>query len=392
MRTEMLPRVLFSGMEWFPVCRDGGLNRYFYESIEALAEVGVKGAALVSYAEPSKVGEIAIRGMAAKGAPLWRRWWGGRTLALETFKHGVDVANAHFALYTLPWLRDLPTDVALVSHFHGPWSGEMRAEAVTVQDRIAARAAHWLERAGYLRSDRIVTLSAAFRDLLHGAYGVPLGKIRVVPGGVDLTRYLAAPEKAAARGKMGWPQDRRILLSIRRLVRRMGLDLLVDAVAEVRREYPDVLLLIGGKGAEEHRLKAQIDELGLAEHVRLLGFVPESDLPIAYAAADVSVVPTVALEGFGLITVESLAAGTPVLGTAVGGTSEILQPFRPELLFADATAGAMAEKLRAVLRGSVTLPDRAACRAHAQRYGWPAVVPQLMAVFQEAIGERRRRS
>ncbi len=386
----MLLRALFSGMEWFPDCRDGGLNRYFYESVAALARAGIEGTALVSSVVPTSLGGIDVRGMAGKGAPVWRRWLGARTLAREAFRGGVDVVDAHFSLYALPWLRDLPPSVPLVCHFHGPWAGEMRAQNCTVPGRIIARAAHWLERVGYLRADRVVTLSKAFRSLLHADYGVPLEKIRVVPGGVELSRYLSAPNRREAREKLGWPQERPILLSVRRLVRRMGLHLLIDAVAGLRQEFPGILLLIGGKGADHRRLQSQISELGLGEHVRLLGFVPESDLPAAYAAADLSVVPTAALEGFGLITVESLASGTPVLGTAIGGTAEILQPFRTELLFAEVTAAAMAERIRAVLRKEVTLPDRDACRAYAQKFGWREVTPRLLGVFEEAIEERKR--
>ncbi len=388
---KTMPRAFFSGMDWFPHCRDGGLDRYFFEMIRAFAEAGMDGTALVSSVAATALGGIAVRGMAASRASVWRRWAGGRTLARESFGRDVDVVNSHFALYAFPWLRELPSHVPLVVHFHGPWAGEMRAEARGVKRQIAALAARRIEQSVYRRADRCITLSKAFRDLLHEEYGVPSDRIQVIPGGVDLTSYLAAPGREAARKKLGWPQDRRIVLAVRRLARRMGLDLLVHAIAEVRREFPEVLLLIGGKGSERDRLQEQIVAMGLTEHVRLTGFIAEADLPHAYAAAEVSVVPTVALEGFGLVTVESLACGTPVLGTAVGGTAEILRPLNPDLLFAEATAGAMAERIRAALRGTIRLPDRETCRAYAQRYGWPAVLPRLLAVFREAVEERRRR-
>ena len=382
-------RGLFVGMDWFPDCRDGGLDRYFHGAIRAFADGGMEGMALVSAIAQGSPGRMDVRGMASSGASVWRRCIGARALAREAFGRDVDVVNSHFALYAFPWLRDLPSHVPLVVNFQGPWAGEMLAEARSLKRMGAAIAARWIERSVYRRADRCITLSTAFRDLLHEEYGVPLDRIRVIPGGVDLTSYLSAPGRVAAREKLGWPQDRRILLSVRRLARRMGLDLLIEAVAEVRKEFPDVLLLIGGKGAERDRLQAQIVAMGLTEHVRLLGFLTEADLPFAYAAADISVVPTVALEGFGLVTVESLACGTPVLGTAVGGTAEILRPLNSALLFAEATAGAMAERIRAVLRGLIVLPDREACRAYAQRYGWPTVTPQLLAVFEEAIEEKK---
>ena len=161
---------------------------------------------------------------------MWHRWVGARALAGEAFRDGVDFVNAHFALYAFPWLDKLPPTVPLIVNFQGPWAEEMRVEARTRRKRMMARMAFWIERRVYRRADRCVTLSAAFRDLLHERYGVPLERIRVVPGASDVAPYLQAPARNAARAQLGWPQDRRILLSVRRLARRMGLDQLIDAI------------------------------------------------------------------------------------------------------------------------------------------------------------------
>lgn len=384
-------KLLFTGMEWFPECLDGGLDRYYYEKIQALAGTGVSGTALATSCVATNVRGVAVEPMAGKGEALFRRWKGARSLARTAINRGVDAVNAHFALYAFPWIDLLPRNVPLVVNFHGPWADEVRAESRSFKRRAVAAIAQRIEQQVYRRADRVITLSAAFRDLLHQRYGVPLDRIRVVPGALYLDQYLAAPEREEARRRMWWPSDRPILLSIRRLARRMGLDLLIEAMADIRREFPDVLLLIGGKGPQREELERQISEQGLQENVRLLGFVAEADLPLAYAAADLSVVPTLALEGFGLITAESLASGTPVLGTPVGATPEILTPLDPNLVFASATATAMAERIRAALRKDFPLPCRKTCREYVQRYAWPAVVPKLMAIYQEAIQECRGR-
>lgn len=101
-----------------------------------------------------------------------------------------------------------------------------------------------------------------------------------------------------------------MLFCIRRLVRRMGIDRLIHAMAEVVKSHPDVRLFIGGDGPMRAEYEALIDELGLIKNVTLLGRVSDEKLVQYYQAADISVVPTLALEGFGLITVESLACGT----------------------------------------------------------------------------------
>jgi glycosyltransferase involved in cell wall biosynthesis len=312
-----------------------------------------------------------------------------RQFRCEAAKCVPELTATHFALYALPLIPELKR-LPHVVHFHGPWAEEMRVEATSTKKRLFASVAHWIERMVYSRADRLIVLSRAFRDLLHQQYHVPLSRIRVVPGGVELWPYLAAPDRLEARRRLHWPLDRPVLLSVRRLAKRMGLEMLIDAIAEVRQQLPEVLLLIGGKGPERGNLEARITQQGLEGNVRLLGFIPESDLSLAYAAADMSIVPTMALEGFGLITAESLAAGTPVLGTPVGATPEILAPLNSNLVFDAPTFSAIATRIKAVLQGNVRLPDAEKCRAHAQQYGWPAVVPQVLDVYQEAVESRKR--
>lgn len=384
-------RCLFSGMEWFPECKDGGLDRYFYEQLVALAAAGVQGEALASSANSTAVGGINVDGMARRGAPLWQRWRGVRRLARLALESGVEVVNAHFALYAYPWLGAIPETVPLVVNFQGPWAQEIVAQSASWKRKLVSRFARHIEHKVYRRADRVITLSSAFRDLIHRDYGVPLERVRVIPGALDPEPYLRAPEPGEARRRLGWPAERVILLTVRRLAKRMGLDLLIDAIAQVRTEFPAILLQVGGRGPERSALAERVAQHGLEEHVHFLGFVAEGDLPLAYAAADVTLVPSVSLEGFGLTTAESLASGTPVLGTPVGGTPEILRPLNPDLIFAAATAEAMAQRLREVLRGSIRLPDREACRAYAQRYSWSAVTPRILEVYHEAIEERRAR-
>lgn len=385
-------KVLFTGMEWFPSCQVGGLDRYFYEQLEALSGTsGVSGTAVVTSCEPKDDGSIKLRAMARQGASLFHRWRGARAQARRAFIERVDLVNAHFALYAFPLLSLMPRSMPLVVNFQGPWADEIGAESSSLKRRAVALVARAIECCVYRRADRIITLSTAFRNLVCERYGVARERVRVVPGALHLDRYLQAPSRPDARGRLGLPHDRPIFVSVRRLARRMGLEFLIEAMDKVRREYPKVLLLIGGKGVLREELDRMVRERNLGENVRLLGFVSEADLPLLYAAADCSVVPTVALEGFGLITVESLASGTPVLGTRVGATPEILGPLDERLLFEAATAEAMAHKIHDVLADRIVLPSAESCRAHSLQYGWPTVIPKLLRIYEEAILERQSR-
>jgi glycosyltransferase involved in cell wall biosynthesis len=115
--------------------------------------------------------------------------------------------------------------------------------------------------------------------------------------------------------------------------------------------------------------------------------VSEIDLPLAYRAADITVVPSQSLEGFGLVTLESLASGTPALVTPIGGLPEVIQPLAPQCIFAESSTSAMASLLREVLRGSVQLPSEGDCRRYAsENYAWPRVAERVRTIYDEAIG------
>lgn len=371
------------GMGWFPQ-QAGGLNRVYFNLLRALPQAGVDVRGLV--AGDPLLSEKAVAGLdvfAASSAPLPVRWAAARKAAKRlTEVHSFSLIASHFALYTFPAL-DVLSSYPLVVHFHGPWAHEGFVERPS---HLAYRMKRALENAVYRKADRFIVLSEAFRDVLVRDYDVPEDQIRIVPGGADVRRFGAEVSREAARERLAWPSDRPVLLAVRRLARRMGLENLIGVMDDVRRHVPDVLLFIAGKGPLAGALQAQIDAAGLAQHVKLLGYVPDADLPLAYRAADLSVVPTVAFEGFGLITVESLAAGTPVLVTPVGGLPEVVRDLAPELVFPDSTEASMADRITQVLQGDVPLPSAEACRRYAQeRFDWHMIARKTRAVYEEVL-------
>jgi glycosyltransferase involved in cell wall biosynthesis len=166
----------------------------------------------------------------------------------------------------------------------------------------------------------------------------------------------------------------------------VGLDRLVDAVDLARQCCPDLLLHIAGTGPLESDLRRQIDDLGLGNHVKLLGFVPDDDLPTAYRAATISIVPTIALEGFGLVAVESLAAGTPALVTPVGGLPEVVCDLSESLITESASIKHIAARILDVVDGTVSVPTANACTAFARsHYSWQSVAQKTRTVYEDAL-------
>lgn len=374
-------RVLQIGKGWLPEQGGNGLDRVYHSLVQTLPSEGTDVMGLVAGSEEiASTTEGTVQAFAPESGPLLRRLQGVRRATKDALSRGVDVVASHFALYTLPIL-DLLRETPLVVHFHGPWAQESRAEG---ESTIVTWAKHALETLVYRQASRCIVLSSAFQEVLHKEYGVPLNRIRIVPGGADVDRFAVNVTQDEARDRLGWPQDRPIVGSVRRLAKRMGLENLIDAVARIRSDVPEILLHIAGTGPLRDELQSLITARNLGSHVRLLGFVPEEDLPLVYRAVDVSVVPTVELEGFGLITIESLAAGTPVLVTPIGGLPETVGDLSERLVLPDASTDALAHGLRQALTDPSFLPSSNACRTYARdNFSWAAIAAQTQSVYRE---------
>ena len=165
----------------------------------------------------------------------------------------------------------------------------------------------------------------------------------------------------------------------------MGLDRLVEAWSAVVTAHPDAMLVIGGTGLLRDLLERQVRTAGLEQHVMFAGFVPEKDLPFAYRAADFSVVPSVAMEGFGLVILESLAAGTPALLTPVGGMPEIMRPLEPGLVLQGSEICHLERGLVDLLAGSLPVPSESDCVEYVQRnYNWELAARRVLDEYQVA--------
>jgi len=384
-QTETAPiRVLQTGLHWLG-SGAGGLDRVFHDMAQALPACGVEVRGLV--VSPHDAAEQTggrMQTFAPAGAGMIGRLAGARQrIGALAAERAFDVIAPHFAFHVATALDRL-ADLPMVVHFHGPWAQESSLEGA---GRLSTAARRWLETRVYRRATKIIVLSQAFGDLAARQYGIAAETICIVPGAVALSRFDHGATREQARQRLGWPQDRPILLSVRRLAPRMGLDRLIAAMQAVVRAVPEALLFVAGRGAMQTALRAQVLEAGLQDHVRFLGFVPDADLALAYSAAYLNVVPSIALEGFGLSAAEALAAGTPSLVTPIGGLPEVVCGLSPELVLAASDTGAIASGIIAALRGDMALPDAVACRSFALRsFDIARAASQTAAIYRQALG------
>jgi glycosyltransferase involved in cell wall biosynthesis len=288
--------------------------------------------------------------------------WSGLSAPLVPVFHASYRRELRFTRPRLRWGRD-----RLVAYLNEPISA--------IQEREMAR-----------RAATIVVLSEFSRSLLVADHAKHLDKVRVVSGGVYCDSFFPADGMRAARARLGLDQSRRLLVTVRRAEPRMGIEELLRAVSLL--EAPGIDLAIAGGGPLEPELRQLARALGIDGRVRFLGKVAESHLRDLYRAADLFVLPTVAYEGFGMVTVEALASGTPVVGTPVGATPELLTPLDARLV----APGSDAPSLAAAIREALNFVDddfRAKCRDYAaSRFDWADAIVGWESALEDAALQR----
>lgn len=356
------PRVHMTGSEWFGAA-PGGLNRYFTDLFGALADrPGIRVSA-AAFGDPPPGG--------LSWGPVGGSTWHRARTAFRTARPDRDavILDRHFTLYGPPARR--PRDRRrLVVHFHGPWAAESRWAG---GGAVAARAKYALERLRARPADRFVVLSDHFRDLLVHDYRVAPEAVSVIAPGVDLDRFRVTPP----------PQDEApVVLCVRRLEHRMGIGVLLRAWPDVRAAHPRARLVLAGTGTAEAALRAQAEPFGASVH--FAGAVTDTELTGWYTRSALTVVPSVALEGFGLIALESLAAGRAPVVTRCGGLPDSVRGLDPSLIVPAGDPGALAARLVSALDGELPGPDR--CRAHAETFSWAAAADRHIALYRELAG------
>ena len=194
-------------------------------------------------------------------------------------------------------------------------------------------------------ADAVIAVSAALKQTLVDL-GVAEDKIRVIPNGVDAQLFRPVPRDQALQ-TLGLANSGPIIVSVGSLIPAKGHDLLIKAFGKLVSRHPGLRLYILGDGPEKRRLKRQINVLRLDEAVQLVGKRPNDELAHWFSVATVSCLLS-AREGWPNVVTESLACGTPVVATPVGGVPEIIDS--PDLgLLVKRTAEAAAEGLNSAL-------------------------------------------
>ena len=230
-------------------------------------------------------------------------------------------------------------------------------------------------------ADCIVAFSPHERDALVRLYDAEAARIELVPCGVDLSRFRPLG-KARATKELGL-NGHKILLCVGRIEALKGVDLLIRTAAQL--ESDDVQVLVVGAdadgGQEIARLQQMADDLNVGDAIEFVGRVPQERLAWYYSAADVCVVPSF-YESFGMAALESMACGTPVVASRVGGLPTIIQHGRTGYLKSWRCPEAFATSLEMIMANQ-SLRDSMgkAARRRAESLGWDAIAGRMLDLY-----------
>ena len=251
-------------------------------------------------------------------------------------------------------------------------------------------------------ADRIIAATPAEQSQLEFLYQAPTSKITIIPPGVDTGHFYPIPPDEA-KAVVGMPANDRILLFVGRIEPLKGVDTLIRSIAILRdrgilAELPHDLAVIGGDpnddaavtNIEMARLKALCHELHLDDLVIFLGKRGQDTLPYYYSAAEVLVMPS-HYESFGMVALEAMACGTPVVASQVGGLAFLVQDGITGYVVPDGNPFLLADRLEKLLRQPelrATLGRQAA--AYAQNYAWEKIARRMIEIYEVELSKKRK--
>lgn len=249
-------------------------------------------------------------------------------------------------------------------------------------------------------ADKIIAATPNENEHLKNLYTTAEEKIAVIPPGVDITRFYPIPADEA-KEFIGIPNDEKMLLFVGRIEPLKGVDILIKAIAQMRRsdvlsECPHYLYIIGGDPEPENaslnkemqRLQNLCKELGVGDMVLFLGKRDQDTLQYYYSAAEIVVMPS-HYESFGMVALEAMACGTPVIATQVGGLQHLVQNGKTGFTIPNDSVDSLEKSLTLLIckedlreemsRNSIT---------YARSYAWDVITPRIIDLYKNIINTR----
>ncbi|MHC3129993.1 MAG: glycosyltransferase family 4 protein [Candidatus Bathyarchaeota archaeon] len=258
-----------------------------------------------------------------------------------------------------------------------------RAQGLHSPDSFSINGIEWW--ATY-EADRVIVCSQSMKNEICGHFNLPCDKVDVIPNAIDQTKYQTSVDRGSVRQRYGVGYGEKLILCVGRLVPQKGIEYFIRAIPSIAKRYPEAKFIIVGEGWSRDILEAEAQSSGHAKKIRFTGFASDQEVIDLMTSADVLVVPSV-YEPFGIVALEGMATGVPVVASKVGGLSEVIEHDRTGLFVYPRSPESIAWGIDQVLSDpdhAKWLTENAKEKLH-KAYSWEAVAMKTVEVYRKVV-------
>jgi len=258
-----------------------------------------------------------------------------------------------------------------------------RAQGLHSPDSFSINGIEWW--ATY-EADRVIVCSQSMKNEICGHFNLPLDKVDVIPNAIDETKYQTSVDRGSVRQRYGVGYGEKLILCVGRLVPQKGIEYFIRAIPHIAKRYPEAKFIIVGEGWSRDILESEARASGHGGKIQFTGFASDQEVINLMTSADVLVVPSV-YEPFGIVALEGMATGVPVVASKVGGLSEVIEHDRTGLLVYPRSPESIAWGVDQVLSDpghAKWLTDNAKEKLH-KAYSWEAVAMKTVEVYRKVV-------
>ncbi|KAF5086884.1 D-inositol-3-phosphate glycosyltransferase [anaerobic digester metagenome] len=235
-------------------------------------------------------------------------------------------------------------------------------------------------------ADAIIATSNSYID--ESKYlGKYRDKIKVVPNGINPEDFEIELSKEECRSKLGLPQNKKIILFFGNVVAYKGPDVLLKAFAIVKKLYPELMLLYVGRGEMQAELQKLSEEMNISGSVVFAGFIEEKSKPLYYHSADIFCLPSVTMaEAFGIVNLEAMACGLPVVSSKLGGIPDIVQNGKNGIIVEPGDIEALADALKELVENDdLRVKMSSEGKSMSEDYSWTKIAEETEKIYENLL-------
>jgi len=259
-----------------------------------------------------------------------------------------------------------------------------RAQGLHSPDSFSINGIEWW--ATY-EADRVIVCSQSMKSEVCGHFNLPWDKVDVIPNAIDASKYYTSVDRGSVRQRYGVGWGEKLILCVGRLVPQKGIEYFIGAIPSIASRYPEAKFIIVGEGWSRDFLEAEARASGHGKKIRFTGFVPDKEVIDLMTSADVLVVPSV-YEPFGIVALEGMATGVPVVASQVGGLSEVIEHDRTGIFVYPRSSKSITWGVDRILSDpshAKWLTENAKDELQ-KAYSWEAVAMKTVEVYRKLVG------